>query len=115
MKRSALKRTRILRRRRAALRPGKQTKANRASNARLKIKFAGMGITRCELNYPGCTRDDFLSWAHGRKRRKLQGDELDTLVCLACINCHEIAERKSPEEMLAIVQGVIADRELKAA
>lgn len=92
--------------------PGKQTKANRASNARLKKKFEALGITRCELSYLGCTADDFLSWAHGRKRRKLQGDELDTLVILSCHNCHNRIEFLPPEGMLAIVESVISERGL---
>lgn len=92
--------------------PGKKTKMNRASNARLKKKFEAIEITRCELGYPDCTPDSFLSWAHGRKRRKLKGDELDTLVILSCINCHNHIERMAPEGMLAIVQSVISERGL---
>jgi hypothetical protein len=94
------------------LKAGKKTKANRASNARLKVKFQKMGITHCELNYEGCTPDNFLTWAHGKKRRKLQGDELDTLVVLACQNCHSNIERMAPEGMLAIVQSVVSEREI---
>lgn len=89
---------------------GKKTRANRAANAKLKAEFEKQGITSCELGYPGCTRDEFLSWAHGKKRRKLQGDELVTLVILACINCHNRIEYTGHEAMLAIVESVIAER-----
>lgn len=89
---------------------GKKTLANMKANARLKREFEAKGMTTCELGYPNRTRDDFLSWAHGKKRRKLQGDELTTCVILACINCHEVIERMSPEGMLAIVQSVITER-----
>lgn len=94
---------------------GKKTLANMKANARLKKKFTALGITRCELRYINCTGSDFLSWCHGRKRRKLVGDELETLVCLACINCHSVAERMQPEAMLAIVQSTIAERESRVA
>jgi hypothetical protein len=89
---------------------GKKTRANMKANAKLKREFEAKGITRCELGYPGCTKDDFLSWAHGKKRRKLQGDELTSCVILACINCHDVIERMSPEGMLVIVESVIAER-----
>ncbi len=89
---------------------GRQTKANRASNARLKKRFTAMGIESCELGYENCTKDNFLSWAHGRKRRHLQGDELDTLVILSCLNCHTRIERMPESAMCAIVESVIAER-----
>lgn len=94
---------------------GKKTLANMKANARLKRKFEALGITRCELNYIDCTRNDFLTWAHGKKRRKLEGDELETCVILACQNCHQRIERMTPEGMLGIVQSVIAERDVTSA
>lgn len=120
MKRSWIKRSTPLRAKRdpfglrKRMNGGRKTKLNKASNARLKKKFETLEITSCELGYPGCTRTEFLSWAHGRKRRKLEGNELDTLVILSCINCHTRIERLAPEGMLAIVQSVIAEREIAA-
>lgn len=96
---------------RARLKPGRGTKAWTNTRARLKKKFAAMGISRCELNYAGCAFDNFLSFAHGKKRRHLEGDELETLVCLACVPCHAILERMGAEAMLFIVEQTIADRE----
>lgn len=89
---------------------GRKTKANKRANAKLKIVFEGRELTTCELGYPNCTRGSFLTWAHGRKRRKLQAGELETLVILACINCHNRIENLGPEGMLAIVESVIAER-----
>jgi hypothetical protein len=97
---------------RSAFKPGggRKTRANKKANAALKREFEAKGITRCELGYPGCTPDSFLTWAHGKKRRKLEDNELVTCVCLACQNCHSRIESMSPESMLCIVQSVIVER-----
>ena len=92
------------------LKPGRKIKAWTAERRKLKVKYAQMGITSCELGYQGCKRDDWLSFAHGRKRRKLEGDELSTLTILACVPCHDKIEFLPADEMLTIVQGVIANR-----
>lgn len=89
---------------------GPKTRAWINARARLKKKFAAMGITSCELGYEGCKHDDYLSFAHGKKRRHLQGDELETLVILACQNCHSRIERIPEAAMCAIVTSVIAER-----
>jgi hypothetical protein len=92
------------------LKAGRKTKEWDRVRARLKVKYAAMGITTCELGYPGCKYDDWLSFAHGRKRRYLVGDELESLVILCCCNCHSRIEVMPPEAMLAIVQSVISER-----
>jgi hypothetical protein len=89
---------------------GKKTRAWRNCVVRLKKKFERMGITSCELQYEGCWGDHSLGFAHGRKRRWLREDELESLVILACNYCHDVIERKSPEEMLAVVQETIHKR-----
>lgn len=89
---------------------GKKTIQWANTRARLKKKFLAMGITSCELGYEGCKHDDYLSFAHGKKRRHLQGDELETLVILACQNCHSRIERMPEAAMCAIVSSVIAER-----
>jgi len=81
---------------------------------RLKVEFAAMGITSCELRYQGCKRDDWLSFAHGRKRRKLEGNELATLTILCCVPCHDAIEFLPPDEMLRIVNDTIAARKVAA-
>jgi len=94
------------------LKAGRKSKEWIAVRRRLSVKFAALGITSCEVRISEhCTRDRMLSWAHGKKRRLLQGDELETLVCLCCQSCHQILdERMSHEDMLATVQNVIANR-----
>ena len=89
---------------------GRKTLANMKANARLKRKFTALGITSCELHLPNCTRDNFLTWAHGKKRRKLVGDELETCVILACTFCHAKLEVMGPDLMLTVVQEVISER-----
>lgn len=89
---------------------GPKTKANKKANAQLKRKFEAQGITSCELGYTDCTRDNFLSWAHGRKRRHLKEGELETLVCLACIVCHQVIERLPEAQMTKIVKEIIRAR-----
>lgn len=94
------------------LKAGKRVRAWANTRARLKKQFQAQGITTCELGYIGCARDNLLSFAHGRKRRKLEGDELETLTILACIPCHDQIERMTHEGMLVIVQSVISERGL---
>lgn len=99
-------------RRGGILRAGKRTKAWETTRAKLKVEYQAKGITECELGYDGCKRDDWLSFAHGRKRRHLVGDELATLTILACTPCHARIEALPEAAMLAIVQSVISERGL---
>ena len=100
------------RKRGGILRAGKKVKEWDRVRAKLKKQFQAQGITTCELGYDGCKRDDYLSFAHGRKRRKLEDNELETLTILACQPCHDRIERMAHEGMLAIVQSVISERGL---
>jgi len=86
---------------------GKRTKEWDTVRRRLSTEFKAKGITSCELKYPGCWGDSALGFAHGRKRRHLEGDELRSLVILACNPCHDKIEYLEPAEMLEIVQNVI--------
>ena len=106
LRRSSIERTG----KRKCLFVGKKTLEWMRIRARLKKKFAEAGITSCELGYPGCWRDEALGFAHGRKRRHLQGDEIETLTILSCTPCHDVIERMSAPAMLCIVQSVIAER-----
>ena len=89
---------------------GKKTLKWMRVRAKLKRKFDAAGITACELGYPGCWKDESLGFAHGKKRRKLIGDELETLVVLACNSCHDRIERLPAPAMMVIVESVIAER-----
>lgn len=99
---------------RSRLSGGKRTKEWEQVRAILKIEYEAMGIVSCELNYEGCKRDAWLSFAHGLKRRHLQGDQLKTLTILACTPCHDVIERLPEAEMCAIVEQVIRERRLAA-
>lgn len=77
----------------------------------LSADFAARGIVSCELRLDGCWGSNATGFAHGRKRRHLKGDELKTLTALLCNPCHARIEYLPPEEMLAIVRRVIANRE----
>jgi len=92
------------------MKAGRRTKEWNKVRAKLKIEFQAMGITHCELGYPGCRRDDWLSFAHGLKRRHLTGDQLKTLTILACTVCHDRLERMQEAAMCAVVESVISER-----
>lgn len=99
-----------LRRGNGRLKAGRKTKEWESVRRQLKVEYDAMGITTCELRYEGCKYDDYLSFAHGRKRRKLIGDELRTLTILCCTPCHDKIEFLPPDEMLRIVIDTIAKR-----
>lgn len=107
---TAIKRAAMKRSNRPMKKIGKKSKRWIAVRRRLKVKFEALGITSCELRYEGCAGDTMLGFAHGRKRRHLKGDELETLVVLACNNCHDAIEYLEPERMLEIVERTIQQR-----
>ena len=75
---------------------GKITKRNIEANHKLKELFESKGITRCEVMLEGCMGNQFLSFAHRKKRRfyRLCPDKLSDFneVILACIPCHQLIE-----------------------
>ena len=89
------------------IKPGKKTLAWNKTRAELKIEFEDMGITSCELQFPECTRDNFLGFAHTKKRRYVT--DLKRVV-LACTNCHQTVEYTPDMEM--VLENVIANRKL---
>lgn len=81
-------------------------------NERRKLKKyfeETLGITVCELRLPGCSYNNYLSFAHSKKRREIHGEEIREVV-LACINCHTVIERMSHDEMYEIVRLIIENR-----
>lgn len=108
--RTSLRRSEMKKGTKRCLFVGKKTLEWMRVRARLKRKFAALGITSCELGYAGCWKDEALGFAHGRKRRHLKENEIEDLTVLACGPCHEIIERMSAPAMLAIVQSVISER-----
>ncbi len=89
----------------------KGRKTNEWDNARawLKIQFNRVGIRTCELRYAGCAFDNYLGFAHSKKRRNITGDEMYE-VALLCNFCHEVAERLPEAEMTILIKQIIAAR-----
>jgi hypothetical protein len=65
-----------------------------------KRECARLGIERCEVRYMGCTGEP-TTWAHGRRRRFLKGDELERFAVAACIPCHTTLDQKMSHEECA--------------
>ena len=97
-------------RRTALKKQGKKGDAWEKVRRALKPKFERAGIVRCELNFPQCMRDNFLGFAHAKKRRHLGPGELG-IVIVACQHCHADIESRPESEMECIVLATIAARE----
>ena len=95
------------------IKPGKKTKEWNKTRAELKIEFADMGIVRCEIKLKGCLGDNFLSFAHTEKRRKVT--DLKKVV-LACNHCHGLVEYHAQSvtgmPMNQYLEGIIANRQI---
>lgn len=74
--------------------------------AKLKIEFAEMNVTRCEM----CNADNFLSFAHRLKRRFITTDEELRQVALLCIPCHEKLEYGDKQVMFDKISEIIERR-----
>lgn len=97
-----MKRTAIKRR-------GKKTAEWDRVRAEIKKKFEAHGVTTCELRGSQCWNRGWLSFAHSKKRRLMQGTDIWE-VALLCTVCHQNIEAKSHEEMARIVREIIANR-----
>lgn len=117
MRRSRLASKSKLKRGTKRLGPGKKTKAWESERAKLKRKFAKVGITTCELQGSNkvvheCGGDNYLGFAHDAKRRKLRPEDLGR-VALVCNFAHDIIENWSAGKMKAIVFETIEKREVQ--
>lgn len=65
----------------------------------------------CEIRGFGCAQDNYLGFAHTKKRRNVitEADLLD--VVLACNPCHDAVEALGEDEMGRILRGIIDERE----
>ena len=91
---------------------GKKGRANARANRERKPLYEKAEITRCEVRGPRCTPDNYLTWAHGRKRRNLKPGELEDFTVLACQNCHwDVLEKGGELKMTPLVQAIIDARE----
>lgn len=116
-RRVPLKRTAFKRKAGTAMkRAGKKTNEWERVRGLMKVEFQRAGITVCELQEPGCWRDNGLGFAHSRKRRNIpRGSRLLEECVLACNACHDILEGRSETMMEVWVLRVIQDRRTPVA
>ncbi len=80
----------------------------------LKALFRTQGIIECEIKLAGCKKDNFLGFAHIRRRNTLKPDEIidPHFVVLACNTpCHEVVDQKMPKkEAEELLDSIVAGR-----
>lgn len=91
---------------------GKKTDQWDRIRRQLIIRFQLVGLTYCELQYQGCWRDNGLTFAHRKKRRLCDEDELHICV-MACQHCHDKVEYIGHEAMFQVIQEVIENRSVQ--
>lgn len=90
---------------------GKRTRKRVAMNKRLKKLLEGLGITRCEINLPGCLINFALGFAHSKKSRFIITNDDWMEAALCCPMCHDkLDNRMSHEEMERLVKSAIEKR-----
>lgn len=115
MKRSAFKRKPSKPMKRTAIkRAGKKTNEWDRVRGLMKVQFSKSGIETCELQYPGCWRDNGLGFAHSKKRRNIVGTEIEEAI-LAYSCCHDKIEILKEGAMGDLVRGVISRRRTPVA
>jgi len=77
---------------------------------KLKLAFARVGITTCERRGPKCFRDNYLGFAHTKKRRNITTEEDRSECALLCGPCHDEWELLPEEEMAKKIREIIAAR-----
>lgn len=92
-------------------RRGEKTDQWEITRKALIPRFEAAGITSCELGYYGCFRNNFLSFAHSKKRRFITSQRELEEVCLCCTNCHGRIEFS--KDMYEIICKVIARRKVQ--
>lgn len=79
----------------------------------MKQRYEWAGITTCEARLKGCWFHDALSFAHCKKRRLMQGDDI-WHTALLCTPCHNFYEGLPHEEMHDQIHAIIGRRGLIA-
>jgi len=123
MKRSYIKRKQELkrvhiRRQRKSLNPiGKRGRENQKVCREKKQELLNLSIVTCEARLDGCTYDNYLSFAHTRKRRHMGKWEsaerelnMKESACL-CWNCHWNLEKLGEEKMAEEIRAIMARRD----
>lgn len=96
-----------------SIKPGKKTLNWEEGRPRLKVIFRENGITTCEIKLKICKHNNFLGFAHTRRRARLTQEQVvdPHFVVLGCNPCHEYVDfkmdRKKAEELL---DGIVAAR-----
>ncbi len=90
------------------LKKGKKTKSWERARRKLKKIYADIGITTCEIRFPGCKNNNFLTFAHRYKRRDPRCKHDLNGTVLACIYCHNKIEynRELSEKMFERLRGI---------
>jgi hypothetical protein len=90
---------------------GEKVDAWESMRAELKERFERAGITSCELRLAGCWRNNALSFAHSKKRRRISSEEELQECVLACVPCHNRLEYG--QNMYEIIRSIIARRKIQ--
>ena len=69
-------------------------------------------ITNCEAKLDGCWVNNGLTFAHAKKRRYIEDNELGNVI-LCCIHCHTLIEQYPHSEMQSFVETAINNRKIK--
>lgn len=100
------------------LKAGKKTRDWNDGRETLKKQFSAWGITECEIKLAGCTKDNFLGFAHTERRRHLTSEDVKNpnKVVLGCNPCHDFVDfemgRKEGTELL---ESIIKKRQYERA
>ncbi len=70
-----------------------KTEEWRKAREQLKVEYEEKGIVRCEVGLVGCTKDNYLSFAHHYKRNDPRCEHTFKGTILACIPCHQRLEK----------------------
>lgn len=89
------------------IKPGKKTKAWEADRNELKEIFKNNGVTKCEIKFkiPKCFKDNFLGFAHTRRRVTLTAEQIgdahyNVLACQSCHNEVDFVMKKEKAEKI---------------
>jgi len=97
--------------RKALPKAGKKVRAwDEIRTKELKPAFKRAGVVECELRWPGCMKDNYLGFAHSKRRRDITTPEQMREVLICCQNCHDALDLRPHAETEAIVQTIIAAR-----
>jgi len=79
---------------------GKKVKAWDEARKELKKTFAKWKIIKCEIKLEGCLRDNYLGFAHIKRRVELTNEQIESpqFVVLACQQCHNTVDNEMKKQ-----------------